>query len=73
MDRGAWQATVHGVAKSWTQLKRLSMHAQKEHITNTFKPKVLFWKVTPVCIRVLPFAVVGLEQKPLLYCKLPVQ
>ena len=27
MDRGAWQATVHGIAKSWTQLKRLSMHA----------------------------------------------
>ena len=27
MDRGAWQATVHGVAKSQTQLKRLSMHA----------------------------------------------
>ena len=25
MDRGAWQATVHGVAKSWTWLKRLSM------------------------------------------------
>ena len=23
MDRGAWQATVHGVAKSWT---RLSTH-----------------------------------------------
>ena len=23
MDRGAWQATVHGVTKSWT---RLSMH-----------------------------------------------
>ena len=21
MDRGAWQAKVHGVAKSWTQLK----------------------------------------------------
>ena len=21
MDRGAWQATVHGVAKSWTQLR----------------------------------------------------
>ena len=27
MDRGAWRATVHRVAKSWTQLKRLSMHA----------------------------------------------
>ena len=24
MDRGAWQATVHGVAKSWT---RLSQHS----------------------------------------------
>ena len=24
LDRGAWWATVHGVAKSWTRLKRLS-------------------------------------------------
>ena len=24
MDKGAWQATVHRVAKSWTQLKWLS-------------------------------------------------
>ena len=24
MDRGGWQATVHGVAKSWTQLKQLN-------------------------------------------------
>ena len=24
MNRGAWRATVHGVPKSWTQLKRLS-------------------------------------------------
>ena len=27
MDRGAWQATVHRVAKSWTRLKQLSVHA----------------------------------------------
>ena len=27
MDRGAWWATVHGVTKSWTRMKRLSMHA----------------------------------------------
>ena len=27
MDRGAWWAIVHGVAKSWTQLKQLSTHA----------------------------------------------
>ena len=27
MDRGAWQATVHGLSKSQTQLKPLSMHS----------------------------------------------
>ena len=27
MDRGAWQATVHRVAKSWTWLKQLNMQA----------------------------------------------
>ena len=27
MDRGPWRATVHGVAKSQTRLKRLSMHS----------------------------------------------
>ena len=27
MDRRAWWATVHGVAKSWTKLKWFSMHA----------------------------------------------
>ena len=26
MDRGAWQAIVHGIAKSQTQLKRLNTH-----------------------------------------------
>ena len=26
MNRGAWQAAVYRVAKSWTQLKRLGMH-----------------------------------------------
>jgi len=25
-DRGAWQATVHGVTQSWTWLKGLCMH-----------------------------------------------
>ena len=28
MDKGAWWATVHNVAKSQTQLQRLSMHAR---------------------------------------------
>ena len=26
MDRGAWEGTVHGVAKSWARLKRLNTH-----------------------------------------------
>ena len=29
MDRGAWWVTVHGVPKSWTRLKRLSMHGKR--------------------------------------------
>ena len=31
MDRGAWWATVHGVANSQTQLKRLSINETKTH------------------------------------------
>ena len=30
MDRGAWQAMVHGVAEIWTRLNRLSMHSPKD-------------------------------------------
>ena len=30
MDRGAWWAMVHRVAKSWTQLKQLSMHSHEQ-------------------------------------------
>ena len=29
LDRGAWQATVHRIAKSQTQLKQFSMHGTK--------------------------------------------
>ena len=28
MDRGAWQAAVHRIAKNWTRLKWLSTHAR---------------------------------------------
>ena len=39
MERGSWQATLHRVAKSWTRLNWLSMHA---HTTNdkTSVPRV---------------------------------
>ena len=30
MDLGAWQAAVYRVAKGWTQLKQLSMYADKQ-------------------------------------------
>ena len=30
MDRGAWQATVHEVSKSWTQLKWLQQYVNRE-------------------------------------------
>ena len=35
MDRGTWQATVHGVAKRWTQLKRLSTHNPYMQLQNS--------------------------------------
>ena len=33
MDRGAWWASVHRVAKSQTQLKQLSPHAESQTST----------------------------------------
>ena len=35
MDRGTWQATVHGVTKSWTWLKWLSTHIRVHQETET--------------------------------------
>ena len=32
MNRGVWQATVHGIAESQTQLKRLSVYIWLSHI-----------------------------------------
>ena len=31
MERGAWWPTIHGVAKSQTRLKHLSMHTHQSH------------------------------------------
>ena len=41
MDRGAWWATVHGVTKSQTRLKQLSVHAHQE-VRTSFVDKVVF-------------------------------
>ena len=40
MDRGAWWATDHGVAKSWT---RLSMQAHNAKLTNSSFIYRLLW------------------------------
>ena len=42
MDGGAWRAIVHGVTKSQTQLKQLSMHEYKcgVHQERWSNPKV---------------------------------
>ena len=47
MDRGAWLAAVHGVAKSWTQLNDFTFtfyfHAlEKEMATHS---SVLAWRI----------------------------
>ena len=43
MDREAWRAAVHGVAKSQTRLKRLSMHAlEKEMAPHS---SILAWRI----------------------------
>ena len=41
MDRGAWQAAVHGVSKSWLQLKWLSMHARNTDMLSCIANKLI--------------------------------
>jgi len=35
VNREAWQATVHGVAKNWMELKQLSIHGTQEVLTTS--------------------------------------
>ena len=48
MDRGAWWATVAGVAKNQTRLKRLSMHTC---ILATGLPRWLKWVKKKFCLQ----------------------
>ena len=52
MDRGAWWATVHRVAKSQKQLKRLSMQGQYDLVVGK-APKCVTFSISfgfkPVC------------------------
>ena len=40
MDRGAWRATVHGVAQSWTRLSDLARTENTRHRGVKYLPKV---------------------------------
>ena len=40
MDRGAWWATVHRVTKGQTRLKRLSMHAPRNGIAESYSGSI---------------------------------
>ena len=55
MDRGAWQATVYGVAKSQTQLKRLHFHFSLSYI--------LFHYIYHRILNTVPYAI----QEELIY------
>ena len=56
MDRGAWRATVHGVVKSRTRLKPLSMHARSRRGTSTCKhcSAAVKGPRSQVCLRLTP-------------------
>ena len=57
LDRGAWMAMVHGVAKSQTLLKQLSMHTCTHHVSHF--PSALLVSSdlhnNPDDIRIIPF------------------
>ena len=47
-DRGAWWATVHGVAKSWTRLKQLRAHTGILENHSSFLVMWFLWEL-PCC------------------------
>ena len=48
MDRGAWKATAHGIAQSWTRLKRLSLQVcATPDVCGFLKKKKKLQKILP--------------------------
>ena len=56
MDRGAWQAAVHGVAKSWTQL---STHTSKINKQSSVKNQ--WWHITALRFLIFPLSLLLLN------------
>ena len=59
VDRGAWQATVHKVTKSQTQLKRLSTHVPPSYLNTalsvSFKYEIELFLVSLVMVYFLNY------------------
>ena len=55
MDRGAWQATVHGVAKSWTRLSDFHFLKILFHygLSQEFGYSSLCYTIGPRCLSIL--------------------
>ena len=65
MDRGAWQATVHGVAKSWTQLSNTHTHTLLLCSFCIYFIKELIWLHHPHCTVVsIPACHAGYQGSP---------
>ena len=77
MDRGAWQATVHRVTKSWTQLKQLSMYVGTQTIFKSLsslrkkKDKIRIFNFVPLFSYCLLFLPTFLKRDLLLLILLP--
>ena len=70
MDRGAWQATVHGVTKSWIQLKQLSTHIRNIHLV-TELTKIYFSYIHLVLSTGPNFQLIKLLEFPKCETKMP--
>ena len=73
MDRGAWQATVHGVAKSWTRLRDLAQHSCFTMLCQFLlysKVNQLYYTYIPCFWIAFPFSSPqSTEQFPVLYIR----
>ena len=53
LDRGAWWATVRGVAKSQARLKQLSTHTQHTNMLNAIFALMLFKYLKTIFLKIL--------------------
>ena len=53
MDRGAWWATVHRVAKNWRHLKQLGRHARRQRMSTPFPLPPKSCHLTWICAELI--------------------